>query len=286
MKLTINVATRGRPDLLLDAIAGTVPNLVRPDTTLMISVDADDGDTTAALRKLPNDKRILVSIREREDSRGEKYDRALKEAPADIYLPAVDYSPIVTPGFDQLIVDAAAIWPDGIGVVYTDMIDELVPFLQAPTAKFVAKMGYVYNPDYPFWFIDHEMADIAWMIGRIAFAKVRTDTRRRPSKTQRMRELGFWTSYYDLMALERRVKAREIIMSEDFEAPAWLKTQLCNWYPLVEMRSESRNARVRATAAQCEQNRGDAGPPDAGYLRAKAKAEAKLGQLYAALKAA
>lgn len=284
MKLSINIATRSRPDLLRATIAQTLPNMARKDTTLLISVDEDDKATLESLKRLPRDDRLLVSVKPREDSRGEKYDRVLTEVPADIYLPAVDYAPILTPGFDQAIINAARIWPDGIGVVYAPMVDELVPFLQAPTAKFVEKIGYIYSHEYPFWFIDHEMADIAWMIGRINFTNIHVDVSSRPDKTIRLRDLEFWTKYFDFMAIDRRSKARSIINSPDFEMPDWMKLQMSNWYPLVEARSASRNMRVRAAAQQIEQRRGD--EADQGYERVKARAERKLQEIYTALRAA
>lgn len=286
MSLTVNIITRSRPELLRETILRTLPNIKRSDTTLMVSVDEDDKPTIQMLSALPLNtfKRLSVSVKPREDSRGAKYDRALTEAPADIYLPAVDYAPIVTPGFDQKIIDAA-IWPDGFGVVYTQMCDELVPFLQAPTAKFVEKIGYINSHDYPFWFSDHEIADIAWMVGRINFTDVLIDTSHRPGNTHRLQELDFWTKFYDCMALERRQKARDIINDPAFILPGFLKQQFSNWYPLVEKRSETRNARVRASAPQFEAQRGDA-KPDEGYLRAKSRAERKLNDLYTALRAA
>jgi hypothetical protein len=166
------------------------------------------------------------------------------------------------------------------------MVDELVPYLQAPTAKYVAKMGYIYSHEYPFWFIDHEMADIALQICRISFADIKVDTSHRPKNTMRLRDLDFWTAYFDLMGLDRRKKAQDIINSDDFEGPDWLKGQLLEWYRLTEIRSIQRNSRVRQWAKQTEQARGDGGPPDEGYLRAKARAEQKVQQLLAAIKAA
>jgi len=283
-RLTANLITRGRPKLLLETVKLTMPHMSLPDSTLMISVDKDDQPTLDSLKLLPKDSRIVVSCKDREDSRGEKYDRALTECPADLYLLMTDHGACLTPGFDEKILEAGSIWPDGIGVVYTQMCDELVPMLQCPTAKYASKMGYLYNHDYPYWFIDHEMADIAWAIGRINFADVRVDQGRRPKTTTRLRDLKFWASYYEFTVLERRAKIREIVMSPDFQAPDWLKKQLCNWTPLVESRSRHRNMRVIHGAEACERERGESSPPDEGYLRAKAKAERKMSELYSAYK--
>lgn len=287
MSLTINIATRGRPELLLKTANHTYPNISRKDTTLMVSVDDDDQATIDCLAELPQDPRVIVSVAPREESRGEKYDRALTVAPADIYLPAVDCAPFLTPGFDQIIVDAAKVFPDGIGCVYTPMVNASFPGLQAPTAKLVEKLGYIYNHEYPFWFIDHELDDICRMIGRFVFADVHFEPRPwRPGTTIRLRDLEFWTAYFDMMALERRAKARAIINGPDFIAPDWHKKILCNSYQVVEARSKNINSGVRANAATIEAQRGDKNPPDEGYLRAKARAEQKLSSFLQTLKAA
>lgn len=286
MKLTINIATRGRPDLLRYTIEKTLPHIKRDDTTLMVSVDRDDSPTIAWLRSHDVPERVQWSIKDREDSRGEKYDRALTEAPADVYLPAVDCAPIVTPGFDQIILDRAAMFPDGIGVVRMPYINNVFPpALQAVTAGYVEKVGYIYNPAYPYWFIDHEVHDMARLIGRYLEAPVEVLTAQtRPAKTIRLRDVMFWASYYDLMALERRAKARRII--DGFDGPEWLKAHLRDNYHGIEHEARQINDHVRRNAAAIEAQRGDDGPPDEGYVRAKARAEAKLERLFSALKAA
>ena len=276
MNLTVIIATRGRPELLLETVGHTVLNMAKPSTRLLVCVDHDDFRTLAALNRLPTDDRITCSIKPREDSRGEKYDRALTEAKADIYLPAVDYAPILTPGFDQAIVNAAQCWPDQIGIVCTPMIDEIIPGLQAITAKLAEKLGGIYSHDYPFWFIDHELMDIAAMIDRIAFVDVDVDFSKRPQKTHRLRDLWFWTLYYDAMSEERRLKARAIIDSPEFAFPEWHKAQIREYWQLVQARSLDRHGRVRAQAHLIEASRGVGGIPDEGYVRLFTKAKAKI----------
>lgn len=289
MKLTINIAARSRPELLAMTVERTLPNIRRLDTTLMVSVDDDDVTVLKGLEGLPKDPRIHVSVKPREDSRGEKYDRALTEAPADVYLPAIDCAPILTPGFDQIILNKAALFPDGIGVVHTPFVyrGTFPPALQAVTAKYVEKVGYIYNHDYPFWFIDHEVHDLARMIGRYFCVDIDVPTGpTRPAKTHRLRDLEFWTTYYDLMAIERRAKAKAIIKGDDFLTPDWLKADLLENYHWIEDGSWQINEGVRKNAATIEAQRGTEGPPDEGYLRAKARAEHKLSELFEALKAA
>jgi hypothetical protein len=102
----------------------------------------------------------------------------------------------------------------------------------------------------------------------------------------RMRDLAFWASYYDLMALERRFKARKIIQGKDFKTPEWLKLGLIDNYQVIENEAWRINENVRAHAAKLEQARGDKTPPDEGYLRAKARADQKLSDLLNSLKQA
>jgi hypothetical protein len=88
------------------------------------------------------------------------------------------------------------------------------------------------------------------------------------------------------MALERRAKARAIIKGADFLTPDWLKADLLENYTWVENRSRLINEGVRRDAATIEAQRGESGPPDEGYMRAKARAEQKLSSFFEALKAA
>lgn len=287
MKLSIIIATRGRPELLKTTIENTLPHISSEKTRVLVCVDDDDQKTIDSLRFLPIDSRLTFSIKPREDSRGEKYDRALTEATADIYLPAVDCAPILTPGFDKTITSAATLFPDGIGCVYTPMVNASFPGLQAPTAKLVEKLGHIYSHEYPYWFIDHELDDIARMIGRYVCIDVDVSTApMRPSKTIRMWDLAWWTVYFDMMTLERRLRARAIIDSVDFEEAQWRKAIMRDQYQPIEARSRWINGNVRANAVAIQNDRGEKGPPDEGYLRVKAKAEQKLQALYAAMRQA
>jgi hypothetical protein len=282
MKLTMALASRGRPDLLLRTVRRTAENMVLPDTTFLVCLDEDDKrslssrvndvDLVDYLKTI--DSRIRVSIKPREDSRGEKYDRALTEAPADIYLPTCDYSALVTPGFDKLIVDAAQTFPDGIGIVNTQMANLSFPHYQAMTAKLVAKLGYIYPHHFPFWFIDHWMDDIGRMIDRVAYADV--ECKPEPiggtHKTIGMRDLEFWANLYDVGQVERNREARSLM--QDMDIPAWRKAKLEWEFQFVHQRSMGINNNVRAHAENIEKSRGGVeSEADERYKRIKARAD-------------
>lgn len=287
MRLSVVIATRGRPDLLLDTVHHTALHMANPSTRMLICVDDDDRATRDAMIKLPTDDRITVSVGPREDSRGEKYDRALKAAPADIYLPLPDYAPVLTPAFDQAISNEFWLWPDLIGIVCTPLVDQMIPGLQAMGSGLVSKLGHIYSHDYPFWFVDHEMMDLCDMLQRIAFVDVAVDVSRRPDKTMRLRDLQFWTLYYDAMTDERVAKALSIIDSVEFDDSQWRKARLRNCDPRIPLRSWVRHQGIRSQAADYEKERGIPGArPDEGYLRLYAKAKARLDGLVAEQSAA
>jgi hypothetical protein len=286
MRLTTIFATRQRPKQLMETLDRSLMYMTEAESRILVCIDEDDHETVNSIRL--RDSRIIYSIKPREDSRGEKYDRALTEAPADLYMVGHDCAPILTKGWDRLLLEKAALFPDGIGVVRSPYINGFFPpGVQAMTAKYVEKMGYIYNPDYPFWFIDHEVHDMARLIGRYLEARIEVLTGpTRPAKTFRLRDVAFWATYYDLLALERRNKARAIIDSPDFQASECVKAHLRENYHGIEREAKMINDRVRRNAAAIEAQRGDSGPPDEGYLRAKARAEQKLSNFIEALKAA
>lgn len=261
MSLTINLATRGRPNILLETVKITLENMVRDDTMFMISADGDDQSTIDALGQLPTDKRLYPVVLDREDSVGAKYNRALVHAPADVYLVMVDYAPHVTPGFDQKVLDAAAVFPDNIGVVYNYLANASFPGINAVTAGLAKKMGYIYPTYFPYWFIDHWLDDIAKIINRISFADVHIDVSRKQN-TMEYREPIFWTTFFDLGHIERRRIAHSIINSDDFLEPGWRKELSLRHHPLIEYRSEWVNMVVREESKRMIQV-----PPDERYMR-------------------
>lgn len=271
MSLSIILAARARPELLRRTIETTLPNIHEVDTTFVIAVDDDDPETVAAAMEFHGKNNVSVSVKPREDSFGGKYNRVLTEAPADVFLPMADYAPHITPGFDTKILEAASLFPDGIGIVYNHMANLSFPDCNGVTAKFAEKMGYVYPPYFPYWFVDHWVDDIAKLIGRISFADVTLDKSKRPGTHDR-REVAWWATFYDAGIVHRRKLARSIVESDDFIEPEWRKKLLLSdYHMLIEGRSKMTNDTARITQW--------GKPPEAvddRYRRIKSQAQALL----------
>lgn len=259
MTLSIILATRGRPQLLTETVERTLPNMVYADTKMVIAIDHDDEPTIKAASKLM-DPRVIPDVRKREDSLGAKYNNRMSVCPADVYLVMVDYAPHITVGFDAKIQDAAEMFPDKIGAVYNRLANLSFPEINAVTHRMAEIMGGIYPGIFPYWFVDHWFGDIAEMVGRIAFADVAIDTKKRPG-TMEMREPAFWGTVFDVLEPERRRIASRILAQTNDEP--WRKQLLMSRWPLIAQRSRMVNDSVRCLQAAPLET-------DARYQRARA----------------
>lgn len=264
MRLTVTIASRGRPALLNQAIDAALSNAALPSTRVLAAVDQDDDATLAEVKER---SRLKISVRKREDSVGAKWNRALRELPADVTMMATDNSVIASPGYDREIIDAARLFPDGIGCVYTKMANASFPYYQAVTSRWADIVGRIYPTYFPYWFVDHWLDDVARMTGRIIMTDVVVDdTSRQGLRTTEMRDVRLWCALFDSLQEERREEARRLIAKMDDQP--WRKALQLRSFPQVEARSLWINQMCRANAEAIENDRG-AGAPDERYARIK-----------------
>ena len=278
MKLAISLATRGRPQQVVDTILKSVANWTNPNTVLWVMVDNDDEPTINVLGRVLKGEKVKASVCVREDTIAEKWNRIVRLEPdADLYLVAADDDPYVTPAYDQKLLDAASRFPDGIGMVYGHMANASFSGVVAPTKGLVQKLGHIFPTFFPYWFVDHWTDDVARLIDRISFADVRTD-QSKAGKTQELREPAWWATWFDAAYLMRRKIAHDIINSDSTEfyegdvgVSNWRKGVLLTHHPLIEYRSRWINDNVRANAQNLERW---AGLPtaDERYQRVKQRA--------------
>ncbi len=274
--LVVSLATRGRPQQLLDTIKRDLACLSR-DAILMVQVDQDDAETLKVLRPQP---KLHINVQPREDTIAAKWNRALTAIPlADVYMIKGDDDPLATPGTDEKILDAAKLFPDGIGCVYGHLANASFPGILCVTRKWADLLGFIVPEYFPYWFCDHWIDDIAKITGRISFADVRTD-QRAAGKTQEMREPGWWATWFDACHVMRRNQALEIVGK--LRGPEWCGTLSYRQYPLIEYRSKWINDNVRANSRNLEQWSG-LKPADERYKRVKDKAVAMLPDILAEL---
>ncbi len=219
MKLSIALATRRRPGILIRTVEQTLKNIKNPDTRLVICAD-DDDDGTISMQDSIKDPRLIWSIEPRPDSVGEKFNRVMRVAPADVYMVHVDYAPQMTPGFDEKVLEAAKVYPDGHAFILGHLANLSFSSINAVTHKLATKMGGIYVEYFPYWFTDHWFEDLARKTGRQVFVDALVDCNNK-QPTIGKAEPYFWGCVFDWLHTERHRIAKDIINSPDFdETPA------------------------------------------------------------------
>lgn len=215
MKLSIALATRCRAGLLARTVKETLKHIREPDTRLVILADDDDSGTLSMCGVVLNDPRIIWSIEPKPPTVGEKYNRVMRVAPADVYLTAVDYAPDVTDGYDTRILDAAKVFSDGYAIILGYHANWSFSQINAVTHKMAEKMGGIYPECFPFWFVDHWLEEIAKRTGRGVFADVWRDCRNKQETTNK-RDVGDWGAFFGSMEPQRAAIAERILDAPDF----------------------------------------------------------------------
>src|SRR5262249_45473536 len=100
MRLVISLATRGRPQQLLDTIRRSIANWVVPSTRMMVQCDDDDVAAQQYLHAHEKEivalgERVMWDWRKREDTIAAKWNRCLG-IDADVYSVAADDDPYIT----------------------------------------------------------------------------------------------------------------------------------------------------------------------------------------------
>ncbi len=280
MTISVCIASRGRPELLSKTVAELARLAELPETRISIALDDDDAggyDLSAVVSE-----RTHVSVFPREDSLGEKYNRAAACYRADVYVLWADDVITATQGWDKKIADAAALFTDGIGIVYFGKIEGVLQPGIAVTQKMVDAMGFFCVPYFPFWWHDTWIDEIGRMTDRIAHADVQMELLQGlAGKSRGVREIAFWAKFFDDTRFSRRRVAQHIINIGDDQP--FRKQQLRARLTAVEQFVHQRNKKCSdpASAAQLEKHYSFDAPSDERYERLKAATTEVMNKLKA-----
>lgn len=216
--IIIVLATRGRPDFLVDAFNSICATTARKDlTSLWIYVDEDDAPTRQAIeRKTLPDPGIAVHwhIGPQTGGLGETHQalwRASNGA-AEIYVTTVDDARFDTPGWDEIVRAAYREHPDGLLLAFPhdpNTADQATyPILGG---NWIQTIGYVYPGYFPYWFDDKWVDEVGRMAGRCVKLPFSLMPIRGKGRTKRMRNHAFWMRFYLLTLDERKEAARKLI---------------------------------------------------------------------------
>jgi hypothetical protein len=219
--ITLLLPTRGRPEMLGQVFDSLEHATARKDkVAVWLYIDHDDAPTLEAIQSGRFGKYsfgIHWVVGDRTASLGELHNITWQECTSGsgIFMLHADDTSFVTHGWDDIIRAAFDKYPDRILVAHPHD-----PALHEPTfqmilsAEWMAATGYFSTAWFPFWFDDVWLDQIGQMIGRRAQLPIQLGLIGGKGKTMRMRNMAFWTSFYN-HTLDERVataaKLREII---------------------------------------------------------------------------
>lgn len=282
MTVALCLPSRGRPELLRACIHNAMKNSEVETTRIVVGLDTDDHDSLHLVELLKDQPKIQVSVCERENSLGEKYNRCAAMVPADVYVLWSDDVCFASKGWDTKIIEMACMYDDSIGAVYFGEIPGVFQPGIAVTDEFVKHMGFLSPPFFPFWWQDTWIDEISAMTGRILRADISVACSQGLQKQSRgVLEIDFWAKVFD-DTRPMRIKAANSIIDAGHDK-LWRKIQLRQNIPQVASALAQRNSILRDPfhARRLEKHYSFDAPADERYYRLKAAAENMMASLAA-----
>jgi len=217
-RVTVLIVTRGRPKMLAEVFVSLAASTKRKDATaLWLYVDEDDTVTRDAIarQELPAPGfPVHWHIGHRTGNVAEAYELMLQEPScrSDYYINSVDDARFDTPDWDEIIRQKFAEFPDGflMGFAHDPMTPDAATYL-IYSRKWVDTLGGVFPLYFPHWFPDTWVDHVARMAGRHAKLPIVMYPIRGKGRTKLMRNLPFWTRFFQLTLPEREDAARKLI---------------------------------------------------------------------------
>ena len=217
-QISILIATRGRPEMLAQVFEAFRANTTRKDqAALWLYVDDDDEVMRRVLAEgsLP-DPGLPVHwhIGPRPGGLGETHQVlwAASGGTSQIYVTTVDDARFVTPGWDDLVRAAFDPYPDGLLLAFPHdpmTADQATyPFLGGP---WIRTLGRLYPGYFPYWFDDKWVDQVGRMAGRCVKLPIALEPIGGKGRTKRMRNMPFWTRFFQLTLGERKDSARKLL---------------------------------------------------------------------------
>uniref|UniRef100_UPI0026107577 hypothetical protein n=1 Tax=uncultured Bradyrhizobium sp. TaxID=199684 RepID=UPI0026107577 len=237
------------------------------NVTYVVGADEDDPDTINVCELMKMDGRFAYGIFRRTGSLGAMDNTLARMVPGDAYCVLADDLAITAKDWDQKIADAWEAEPKG---VYWWKCKTNPPSL-APIVShaWFEAAGYLFTDYFPFWWDDLWLMELWLLAAEAPPIYVDAYMRDTPVHTHRLRDLRFWSDFYQNRKPERIAEAKRIAA-----ALGWKLTGITE--DLSKTIMAAPNPAFLAQIPQIERQ-GDTGqPPTPEYLKAKARAESLM----------
>ena len=268
MKLTVIIPSRGRHFRLWLAV-GTLRELEsgKHEVTYAVGCDEDDQDTINVCDVMKLDGRFAYGIFRRMGSLGAMDNKLAELVPGDAYVILADDLALTAKGWDDKIAEAYATRPDGVywWKCKTDP-PSLAPVISHAWFK---AAGYLFTDYFPFWWDDLWLMKVWILAAEAPPIYIDAYLKDTPVHTHRMRDLRFWTDFYQSREPERISEAKRIAAALGWPltvtgelAKAVMPGPVAGWFEQID---------------RIERDQGDTHKPATPeYLKAKARAESLM----------
>jgi hypothetical protein len=217
-EISILLGTRGRPEMLAEVFGSLQKNTSLKDkVAIWLYVDEDDAVTRQAVdRKNLPDPGVGLHwhIGPQVGDLGEMH-RVLWQASgrgSEIYMVSVDDARFDTLGWDEIVRKQFAEYPDGAVLAFPhDPMTADVATYPIFGWRWLTTLGCVFPGYFPYWFDDKWVTEIGLLVGRRLKLPIVLFPIRGKGRTKRMRNLAFWTRFFQLTIDERKAAACKLL---------------------------------------------------------------------------
>jgi hypothetical protein len=217
-EICLIMATRGRPEMLAEVFTALKATTAQKEkVSLWLYVDEDDTVTRKAIDAgLLNDAGVRIhwhigsqtaGLCETQHTLWRKSGRT-----SEIYMILADDIRFDTPGWDNILRETSAKFPDGIFLAspHDPMTTDTCTY---PIFgwRWLETLQKIFPGHFPFWYDDRWVHQIGEMAGRYAWLPLAMLPIRGKGRTRRMRDLPFWARFFQLTLDERKDSARKLI---------------------------------------------------------------------------
>jgi hypothetical protein len=281
-RIALLMPTRNRPASLVRALKSIRDLAEDPDrVVVVVGVDEDDKGTRAADWPAMGRVEVRCIAGPRMLTLGHLWNKLAQNATGcDILAMSVDDYVMATPGWDTAYRQAVALMPGGLGVAWPQ--DPLHPdkcIHPVITRALMERMGFFVPPWFPFWFQDTWLEEVGVFSACGLRMTARVEAPDGRGVTQGMRDLPFWTHFFEVLRPIRRQLAATFLRELYADQPGLLSSLLLNLQILPQYYSlrirKFYDPAFEALLRGAEAN----SAPGARYLEARARAEQYLTSL-------
>jgi hypothetical protein len=218
-EICLIMATRGRPQMLAEVFSALKAHTVQKEkVSLWLYVDEDDAITRKAIAAGSlSDAGVQLHWHIGQQTSGlGQMQQILWEVSgrtAEVFMVLGDDVRFDTPGWDDILRETAAKFPDGIFLAspHDPMTADTCTY---PVFgwRWLETLQSLFCGHFPFWYDDRWVHQIGEMAGRYAWLPIVVQpVSGIKGKTRRMRDLPFWARFFQLALDERKASAKKLI---------------------------------------------------------------------------